>query len=130
MRHLAILLGLVASLVLAGCGGGNREAAKAPETNPWADYKGTYAGGAAEAPSSAEPAATTESKPTRTADAKKPAKGDAKPKPAPAETAKAMYGDGGDAKPDEEAAPAPRKATAKKRGKGGAGAKKASRVKS
>jgi hypothetical protein len=41
-------IGLFAALVLSsamGCGGGKHEPAKAPETNPWADYKGTYAGG-------------------------------------------------------------------------------------
>ena len=46
-RTLEIVGGLFAALVLGsalGCGGGKHEPAKAPETNPWADYKGTYAG--------------------------------------------------------------------------------------
>ena len=46
-RTFEIVGGLFAALVLGsalGCGGGKHEPAKAPETNPWADYKGTYAG--------------------------------------------------------------------------------------
>jgi len=46
-RSFEIVVGLLAALVLSsavGCGGGKHEPAKAPETNPWADYKGTYAG--------------------------------------------------------------------------------------
>jgi hypothetical protein len=104
MRLLSITVGLLASLIVVGCGGGHKEAAKAPETNPWADYKGTYAAGGAETSS-----ATVE-KPT-IADAK-PATADAKPK----------------AKPEEEtatAAPTPRKAAGKKRGGAKAGGKKA-----
>lgn len=79
---------VLASFVIAGCGGGAKEA-KAPETNPWADYKGTYAQ-AAEAPVA----------PTTTAADSKPAEVAA-------------------AKPDGSAAApaaAPRKATGKKAG--------------
>ena len=46
-RSFAIVASLFAALVLSsavGCGGGKHEPAKAPEGNPWADYKGTYAG--------------------------------------------------------------------------------------
>ncbi len=54
-----IVGGLFAALVLGsalGCGGGKHEPAKAPETNPWADYKGTYAG--APEPVKSKPSAT------------------------------------------------------------------------
>ena len=46
-RSSVIVASLFAALVLGsavGCGGGKHEPAKAPEGNPWADYKGTYAG--------------------------------------------------------------------------------------
>jgi hypothetical protein len=119
MRLLSIIVGLLASLIVVGCGGGHKEAAKAPETNPWADYKGTYGAGGSEAST----APVVEAKPASTAEAKPKS---AKPKPT---DAKAMYG-GDAAKPDEEVAtaapaPTPRKATAKKRGGKGTGAKKA-----
>jgi hypothetical protein len=77
-----------------GCGGGKHEPAKAPETNPWADYKGTYAG-------SPEP-----SKPV-----------DVKPK---TDGAKAMSGSvATETKADEDAAPPvpTKKASGKKRPK-------------
>ena len=46
-RSSTIVASLFAALVLCcvGCGGGKHEPAKAPEGNPWADYKGTYAKG-------------------------------------------------------------------------------------
>jgi hypothetical protein len=83
-----------------------------PRRDPWADYQGTYAAG---------PKPSADAKPARAADAKPARAADAKPKPGPAD-AKGMYDDG-ETRPDEEAAPTPRKATAKKRG-GKAGAKK------
>ncbi|CAN5888967.1 hypothetical protein BH11MYX4_BH11MYX4_52400 [soil metagenome] len=46
-RRFEIVVGLFSALLLSsavGCGGGKHEPAKAPEGNPWADYKGTYAG--------------------------------------------------------------------------------------
>jgi len=86
---------VLASLCLFACGstksGGE---AKGPESNPWADYKGTYA--TAGTPS-------TSSKPSKVAKAEEPAPA------APEETAVA-----------EEPAPAPTPAPAKK-AKGGAG---------
>jgi len=95
------VVGVCAALVLgnvAGCGG-KHETAKAPEVNPWADYKGTYAG-ASEA-RTAEPV---------------------KPKASSSTDAKAMAGTvAGESKPDEEAAAAaapPKKAVAKKHPKG------------
>ena len=99
MRLPSVIVGLLASLVLFGCSGPKSEA-KAPETNPWADYKGTYAG-------AAEPASAAETK-SASATETKPA-GAAEPKPAGA------------------AEPKP-KTTTKKPGK--AGAKKAPRAKS
>ena len=47
-RRFAIVVGLLSAILLSsavGCGGGGKQApAQAPEGNPWADYKGTYAG--------------------------------------------------------------------------------------
>lgn len=101
-RRFQIVVGMCAALVLenvVGCGG-KQEPAKAAESNPWADYKGTYAG-APEA-RTAEPA---------------------KPKSSSTD-AKAMAGTvAGESKPDEEAA-APavptKKAAGKKHPKGAA----------
>ena len=87
MRLPSVIVGLLASLVLFGCSGPKSEA-KAPETNPWADYKGTYAG-AAEPASAAETksASATETKPAGAAEpkpkttTKKPGKAGAKKAP-------------------------------------------------
>ena len=68
MRSSSITAAFVlASLVIAGCGGGSKEA-KAPEANPWADYKGTYAT-AAETPVALTTSAA-DSKPAEVAAAK------------------------------------------------------------
>jgi hypothetical protein len=48
---------VLASLTLFACGSGkNGGEAKGPETNPWADYKGTFATSAGESGSRAKPA--------------------------------------------------------------------------
>jgi hypothetical protein len=144
------VLAAVVLLTCAACGGAKRQAA-APETNPWADYKGTYApGGAAEAPvSAAEVKSATkddkddkDDKPAKTADAKprkgskpgktaKPSKATAEPAPAPAPAPKAaaandataMYDIPTEPKADAPAADTPPKKTPKKRA-GRKGAKK------
>lgn len=64
----SIIVTLLASSLVA-CGGASHHEAKGPETNPWSDYKGTYA-------TSAEPRA----KPAKTEVAKSEA-----PKEAPVE---------------------------------------------
>ena len=97
MRSSSITAAFVlASLVIAGCGGGAKEA-KAPEANPWADYKGTYATAAE------KPVALT----TSAADSK------------PAEVAAAKL-DGSAASPPA----APRKGTGAKKAASKPGAKK------
>ncbi|MDB4945053.1 MAG: hypothetical protein JWP97_4587 [Labilithrix sp.] len=58
-----MMLAVPVLLSLAGCGGPKKEAA-APETNPWSDYKGTYAGPVSE-PSS--PSAASDAKPEKVA---------------------------------------------------------------
>jgi hypothetical protein len=135
MRQCACLVALVASLFLFGCSGARQQGAKAPETDPWADYKGTYATGVpstaeikqAEAKEKGAGTTTTtgadtkadakaDTKPAKTADTKpakeaKPAK-TAEPKTAElkpdtsANDARAMYGVGGGETTDEPAAEA------------------------
>ena len=122
MRLPLIIVGLLTSLVLFGCGGPKREAA-VPESNPWADYKGTFAAGASpEPPSAAEAKAPSAAEAKPASAAPKPARvAAARPKATAAPSdAKAMYGVASDAKPEEDAS---KKATSKKRSK--AGAKKA-----
>ena len=85
---------VLASLCLFACGTAkNGGEAKGPETNPWADYKGTYA-----------TAGTPATKSARVAKAEEPA-------PAPSEEPAAV---------EEAPAPAPTAAPAKK-AKGGGG---------
>jgi hypothetical protein len=83
------LLSLLSSLSLVACAGAKGPEAQGPETNPWADYKGTYAGTAEpRAAKTAEPksdsakadgkAKTAEAKPEKTEEAtpaKKTSKG-------------------------------------------------------
>lgn len=135
LRYPYIVAALIASLALFGCSGASKPA-QAPESNPWADYKGTYAaGGAGDAPTAAPVKA--ESKPTpeapeskATAPEPKPKKGEkpkkvakgepksepkAEMKPDAATDAKAMYGlPSTEAKADDAApGPAPKKTTKK-----------------
>lgn len=85
---------VLASLCLLACGSAKSGGeAKGPETNPWADYKGTYA-----------TAGTPATKSARVAKAEEPA-------PAPSEEPAAV---------EEAPAPAPTAAPAKK-AKGGGG---------
>jgi hypothetical protein len=70
------LLSLLSSLSLVACAGAKGGEAQGPETNPWADYKGTYAG-------TAEPRAA-KSEPKRDQ-----AKAEAKAKPAEPKAEKA-----------------------------------------
>ena len=101
MRRTSEIVGLLFAVLALGsalgCGGGKHEPAKAPETNPWADYKGTYAG----APE------------TRTPEPVKPKSG--------ATDSKAMVGSvAGESKTDDDAAAAAvptKKAAGKKRPK-------------
>jgi len=51
-RSLLVPLAWVACVSLSACGGAKKDAVKAPETDPWSDYKGTYAAGGAEPKSS------------------------------------------------------------------------------
>jgi hypothetical protein len=116
MRVLSVV-GLLGSLALFGCARGAREA-NAPEANPWADYKGTYATGVPDRPSNLEPKsaqkASTAEKSEKVASASTSAAViDTKPKATPTD-AKSMYGVG-EPKMEPDATPAtPRKATAKK----------------
>lgn len=152
-----VVVALLASLGLLACGGARRDA-QAPEANPWADYKGTYAPGGAqdEAPSETKPksiavapappveeeapAKPTRGKPKKGA-AAKPGKttaastesATAAPTPAAAnpDDVKSMYGAEGSAPAAaDDAAAAPAKKAPKKRaaGKKG-GAKKAAPAK-
>lgn len=81
---------LLSAMALFACGGGSHGDAKAPETDPWAGYKGTYAtaAGASGSPTARMKVAKTEA-----------AKSDV-PKEAPVEVA--------------EATPAPKAPTAAK----------------
>jgi hypothetical protein len=49
------LLSLLSSLSLIACAGAKGREAEGPETNPWADYKGTYAGTAEPREAKSEP---------------------------------------------------------------------------
>jgi len=98
-RRFAIVVGLFSAVLLSsavGCGGAKQAPAQAPEGNPWADYKGTYAG----APEPSRPAPVS----AKSADTK-PMAGSA----------------ASDSKTDEDAAapatPAKKAAAAKKRPK-------------
>ncbi|MBX3188883.1 MAG: hypothetical protein KF819_17825 [Labilithrix sp.] len=145
MRQCAYLVALVASLFLFGCSGMKGPAAKAPETDPWADYKGTFASGvpssaelrranAAEAKEKGASTTTTTSAETKPADSKptkktaeaKPAKPSADAKPESASDARSMYADsaGDDAEPEPAPARAPKKAGKKKGAPKKAGGKK------
>ncbi len=137
MRIWSYIAALAGALALFGCSGGAKPA-QAPESNPWADYKGTFASGGSQAtdadaktPAPESKSAATESK-TAKGDAK-PKKGDAKPKKsadakpraelkpeATATDAKAMYGTPTETKPDDSAAdPAAKKTTKRAAGKPG-----------
>ena len=131
MKRSSGLLALLASLAVIACSacGGARTPANAPESDPWAGYKGTYAPGGSQTP---EPTASdtkpdakpdtrsvaaadtkTDSKPSRTTESKTASAAEPKPKAAPKAApndAKAMYGIASDSKPEEltpDAAPAP-----------------------
>jgi hypothetical protein len=92
------ILALVTSLAMFGCAG-TKQDAKAVETNPWADFKGTYAPGAPatvetkpsttaakSSSSSAESkTASAEPKPSKTSKAVKPTTSAAESRPATAE---------------------------------------------
>lgn len=138
MRRWASLVAVAASLFLFGCSGMGPQAAKAPEKDPWADYKGTFASGV---PSAAElrqaeakeKAASASATATTSSDAKAE-KADAKPKSASAKPSKSaeskpvkaeLAPEGNDARavygdtPTEDAiaeAAAPKKVSKKKRG--------------
>ena len=49
----SIIVVLLASSLFA-CGGASQSEAKRPETNPWSDYKGTYATSASPSPKAAK----------------------------------------------------------------------------
>ena len=130
MHRRSYIVGLLASLALFGCSGAKHEV-KAPETNPWADYKGTFAAGGSGAESTAEatPASTAEAKaassakPKNAAEAKPKSTAEAKPTsvaaPKPdgtATDARAMYGVASDTNADEAAPQPTTKKTPKKRG--------------
>ena len=104
MRRSSVLVALLVSLALYGCGGAKGAGAKAPEKDPWSDYKGTFATGV---PSDTESKASKpqEAKPAaKTADAKPAAKAaDAKPA---AKTADAKPVKVAEAKPSKTAEPA------------------------
>lgn len=150
MRACSILFTLITALALFGCSGKKLEA-KAPEKDPWADYKGTYASGspAPDAKSGGdktEKTASTKSADTADADAKptkkgsKPKKGAApsEPKTAAADSsapsadpdARSMYNETS-GKPEDTSTDAAPKKVAKKRAGGGkkAGGKKAAKPK-
>lgn len=119
-----MVLGLLASLALFACG--SKQEAKAPDANPWADYKGTYAAGVPDvvdaAPDAKKPkssdrtgesksadskstdsATTTSAEPKPKGGAKKPATSAADSRPASAEpkpkaSASKASADGDDAK--------------------------------
>lgn len=137
------ILGLLASLTLVACGGPKQQA-KVVETNPWADYKGTYAPGAAAtsgdddgasgsktahaerkpADSEARPARTDkkhgkEAKRARGADAGTGSASEPKAaKPDASSDVRAVYGadSGSSADPAGDAAPPAKKTTKKRAG--------------
>jgi hypothetical protein len=134
-----MVVALLASLALLACKGPQKEA-QAPEANPWADYKGTYAPGGPqdEAPAETKPKSIAKAEEPPAAAAPKPTKKSASAKPgkrgaaAPSATvaaaepesgsdAKSMYGVESGAAADPDTPAPPPKKTAKKRG----GAKKA-----
>lgn len=143
---------VLAAFALTGCGAAQKKAA-APETDPWADYKGTFAGGVptkeelkkAEEADGAKTGSTT--KTAKNDDSKTFTKGSGKkiPEVKPADTrapdvkpvpvsndAKSMYNETGDnaaAVDASEEAPAPTKKGGKKTGKkaGGGGKKGAAK---
>jgi hypothetical protein len=132
-----IVVALLASLALLACKGPRKEA-QAPETNPWADYNGTYAPGGPqdEAPAEAKPksiaqadeppAAAAASKPTKKSASAKPGKRGAAAPPATVAAAepdsgsdaRSMYGVESGAAAEPEAPAPPPKKTTKKRGAG------------
>jgi hypothetical protein len=81
----SIVVTLFASSLFA-CGGASQTEAKGPETNPWADYKGTYAT-AGEA--HAKPASTEQAKSEAPSEAPAEAKAEEAPAPPPAHSKKA-----------------------------------------
>jgi hypothetical protein len=92
---------VLASLCLFACGGSAKNGeAKGPESNPWADYKGTYATAAAPSTKSAKVAKADEPAP---APAEEPAAVEETPAPAPvAAPAKKAKGGGGKAAPKKK----------------------------
>ena len=72
---------LAASALLLGCGASNPNGAVAPEGDPWADYKGTFAGPSTSAPSTSTSAPSTK-KETVKAKAVEPEPSAEAPKPA------------------------------------------------
>ena len=136
MKRSSGLLALLASLAIVACSacGGTRTPAAAPESDPWAGYKGTYAPGGSGPEATASSA---DSKPTTTtttaadskssrAEAKTASAPEPKPKaaskaaPSAPNDAKAMYGIASDTKtdeltPDATETKAPAKKTMKKR---------------
>lgn len=136
-KAVAVVFTLALALTCGACGG-TKQAAQAPEANPWSDYKGTFAAGVPETTPESKPASTSETKPASTAESKPRLTAATKPKStapsqasaveakpaAPANDAKAMYDMTGEAKPDEAAsAPTPKKAPKKRGGKKSGGKK-------
>lgn len=128
------LAALALSLFAFACGG-PKQVAEAPEANPWAEYKGTFAAGVPETTPETKAASIAPPKPAMVAEAKpKSAAAPAppstvEPKPSAASDARAMYDMPTDSTTEEVTAePAPKK-TPKKRGGAGkkAGGKKAPR---
>ena len=85
------LLAVSALLACAACGGTkNSGEAKGPETNPWADYKGTYAtagGGSGASSASSKKSAKTEVAAAEAPKSEEPAAAPADETPAPAPAA-------------------------------------------
>jgi hypothetical protein len=73
--NIVVLLGALMLFTLFGCAGAKHDA-KAPETNPWSDYKGTWApGGSQTVEEEPKPAKVADAKPSKSDDSK-PAKAD------------------------------------------------------
>lgn len=109
MRFGTNVVVLLASIGLLACRGSQRDA-QAPEVNPWADYKGTYA------PGGAQDQAPSETKPKSIAVAPAAA---ANPGPAAnPDDAKSVYGAEGSTPAAANDTTAPAKKAPKKRGAG------------
>lgn len=152
MRLFSYIVALLTALALMGCGAHQKKEAAAPESDPWKDYKGTFASGVptkeelkkadeaenpkkAEAPKKSDKPEKTDGKAFVASNKKTPESKAAESKPAemkpvPVNDARSMYNEtGGDTAAaaeaiGEEAAPAPKKG-GKKAGKKGGGGKKA-----